>query len=127
MKITAKQAAFADAVVAGKTGSDAYRESYATRCSNKVVSVKAAELMANPKVKARIAELQAELKKASILDKQKSLELLSEIANGKGEEKSRDRIAAVKQISRMQGFDAPTQIEAKLEGSLLDQIRRGKS
>jgi hypothetical protein len=40
---------------------------------------------------------------------------------------TRDRIAAVKQLSRMQGFDAPTQIEAKIQGSLLDQIRRGKS
>jgi phage terminase small subunit len=127
MKITAKQIAFAEGILAGNTGSESYRRAYNTKASSRLVSVKAARLLANPTVAQWLSEMRAKLEKPSILDKQKSLELLTDIATSKKGTTTRDRISAVKQISRMQGFDAPTQIEAKIQGSLLDQIRRGKS
>jgi phage terminase small subunit len=127
MKITAKQQKFADCILAGNTGSDSYRKAYSTKGDNRSVARRAVELMANPKVEEYLAGVRAKLKKVTILDKQRSLEALTEIANAKKEQLTRDRIAAIKQISRMQGFDAPTKIEAKIQGSLLDQIRRGKA
>jgi hypothetical protein len=127
MKITAKQVAFAEGILAGNTGSESYRRAYNTKGSNRAVARKAVALMAHSGVAGYISEMRAKLEKPSILDKQKSLELLTDIATSKKGTTTRDRIAAVKQISRMQGFDAPTQIEAKIQGSLLDQIRRGKS
>lgn len=127
MKITAKQIAFAEGILAGNTGSESYRRAYNTRASTKLVSIKASRLLANPTVARWLSEMRAKLEKPTILNKQQALELLTEIISTSKGITTRDRIAAMKQLSRMQGFDAPTQIEAKIQGSLLDQIRRGKA
>jgi len=126
MELTSKQKAFADAYLAGATGSDSYRTAYNTKGNNRAVARKAVTLLTNPKVIAYLDQMRAELKKSTILDKQKSLERLTGIAQN-DKATHRDQIAAVKQLSRMLGFDAPQKIEAKVEGSLLYRIRKGKT
>ncbi|MDR3036941.1 MAG: terminase small subunit [Coriobacteriales bacterium] len=55
--LTPKQSAFADAVVSGMSYSDAYRSAYDCEASSPVtINRRAAELMANSKIKARVEE-----------------------------------------------------------------------
>lgn len=58
MSLTAKQEKFCQAIVSGMNQSDAYRHAYdASKTKPDVVNVKASQLMANGKVKVRVAEL----------------------------------------------------------------------
>lgn len=75
MELTAKQEAFAQAIVSGMSQADAYRRVYnAGSMKDSTIHVKACELMANGKVSARvkalrqpvIQELQYDLKQAMI-------------------------------------------------------------
>jgi hypothetical protein len=127
MKVTAKQIAFAEGILAGNTGSESYRRAYNTKGSNRAVARKAVALMAHSGVAGYISEMRQKLEKPTILNKQQALQILTDMVSTTKGITTRDRIAAMKQLSRMQGFDAPTQIEAKIQGSLLDQIRRGKA
>ena len=60
LKLTAKQEAFAQAIFAGKSQADAYRQSYdASGMTPKQVYEEASKLVRHPKVAQRIAELQS--------------------------------------------------------------------
>lgn len=64
--LTGKQEAFAQAVAAGKSLADAYREAYdCSRSKDSTVYPRASRLMASGKVKARVAELRAPAVEAS--------------------------------------------------------------
>lgn len=123
--LTSKQTAFADRILAGDTGSDSYRDSYNTRGSNKVVSVKAAELLAHKGVQAYLGTQRAILQKKKIIGMTRSLERLGEIIEG-DEVSDSDCIKAIERNAKMQGFDAPEKMELKVEGTLLYRIRKGK-
>ena len=127
-KLTAKQTAFADAILDGKTGSDAYRIAYNTKGSNRAVARKAVDLMKHPAIIAYIKDMRSRVQTKKIMDKQEMLQELTEIARAKkkeGKEATTTRVSAMERIAKMQGFDAPQKIEAKVEGSLLDRIRKG--
>jgi len=125
--MTAKQQAFANGILAGKTGSDAYRSAYGTKSSNNATIARQAHLLSNhPEIVAYIAKEQAKTADENLLTRKEAVGILAKIAKGKDRTaSSRDKIAAVAQVSRMLGYDSPTKVEVKVEGSLLHKIRNG--
>ena len=62
-------------------------------------------VMKDGKVLARIAELRKALESKALWTREKSVQVLSEVADmGKAQE----RVAAVKELNSMHGFNAPT-------------------
>lgn len=53
--LTTKQRAFADAIIAGKSAAQAYREAYGSKASDKTISSEAAKLRKHPGISAYIA------------------------------------------------------------------------
>ena len=122
MTLTAKQEAFAQAIASGMNQSDAYRSAYdASNTKPDVVSVKASQLMADGKVTVRVAELQAELADKQLWTRVDSVTELADIARG-AESKAAEKIAAIKELNLMHGFNAPTKIE--MGGVLIHRIER---
>ena len=122
MTLTSKQEQFAQAIASGMNQSDAYRAAYdASKTKPEVVSVKASQLMANGKVTVRVASLQAELAEKQLWTRQDSVIELADIARGV-ESKAAEKIAAIKELNLMHGFNAPTKIE--LGGVLIHRIER---
>ena len=120
MALTAKQEAFAQAVAGGMNQSDAYRASYdASKTKPEVVSVKASQLMADGKVSVRVSELKAELAAKRLWTREDSVTELAEIARG-AESKPAEKVAAIKELNVMHGFNAPTKLE--LGGSLIHRV-----
>jgi len=123
--LSAKQIAFADFILKGSTGSDAYRGAYNTRGSTRAVARKAVDLVAHKGVRVYMATERAKQDKAKMLDRAKSLELLAGIAQSP-KATNRDKISAIERTAKMCGYDAPEKMELKVEGSLLYRIRKGK-
>lgn len=122
MTLTAKQEAFAQAVSGGMNQSDAYRSAYdASKTKPDVVSVKASQLMADGKVAVRVAELQAALADKQLWTRIDSVTELADIARG-AESKAAEKIAAIKELNLMHGFNAPTKVE--IAGNLIHRIER---
>jgi len=122
MTLTAKQEQFAQAIASGMNQSDAYRKAYeAGGMKASSVTEKASELAANVKVTSRVTELQAELAEKQLWTRQDSVTELAEIARGV-ESKAAEKIAAIKELNLMHGFNAPTKIE--LGGVLIHRIER---
>jgi phage terminase small subunit len=121
--MTHKQKLFADGILSGKTGSDAYRHAYPdSKAHSGVIAVKAHQLSNHPEIKALIAKERAAMRKKDILSREESLGILAKIA--RKPDKQTTAIAAIERAAKMQGFDVPQAIEMKIEGSLLDRIRR---
>ena len=67
MSLTSKQEKFIQALVAGKSQRQAYKEAYnATKMKNETIDTRACELLKNSKVKARYNELLEEHKKKAL-------------------------------------------------------------
>ena len=67
MSLTSKQEKFIQALVAGKSQRQAYKEAYnATKMKDETIDVRACELLKNSKVKARYNELLEEHKKKAL-------------------------------------------------------------
>ncbi len=126
MNLTPKQQAFADAILKGLQPSAAYRSAGYADASVAVVSVRAQEYLKKPNVRRYLSDQRRKLEEKSILSKQAILEKLSEIACDK-EATNTDKIRAMERFAKMLGYDAPQKIEAKVEGSLLYRIRKGKT
>ena len=122
MTLTAKQEQFAQAIASGMNQSDAYRAAYdAGGMKASSVTEKASELANNVKVTSRVAELQAQLAEKQLWTRQDSVTELAEIARGP-ESKAAEKIAAIKELNLMHGFNAPTKIE--MGGVLIHRIER---
>ena len=122
MTLTAKQEAFAQGMASGLNQSDAYRAAYdASGMKPSSVTEKASELAANVKVTSRVAELQAALADKQLWTRIDSVIELADIARGVVS-KVTDRIAAIKELNLMHGFNAPTKVE--LGGVLIHRIER---
>ncbi len=81
MKLTAKQAAFAQAIVSGMNQSDAYRNAYnAGTMKSETIHKKACAVMKVGKVGGRIKELRAEIDKVYVLDTAKLIREAARIA-----------------------------------------------
>lgn len=114
MTITAKQEKFAQCVSDGMSQADAYRASFEVNPSTKpeTVQANASRLMANSMVAARVMELREALAEKALWTREDSIRALSRIASGGDDEaKPSDRVAAVKAINTMHGWDAPQKID----------------
>lgn len=114
-------------MLGGATMADAYTAAGYRACSNKQATSKnAVKLTRVPVVAAALAAGRAALAEEDLLSRREAVGILARIAKGKDKRAStRDRIAATAQASKMLGYDAPSKVEVKLEGSLLHKIRNG--
>lgn len=120
MKLTAKQEAFAQAMADGASQADAYRKSYGQgRMSDTTIHQKASRLMG--KVQARVTELRGKLEAKALWTRERSVAVLADIADGM-ECKAVERVAAVKELNAMHGFNAPAKVE--LQGAITVIERR---
>lgn len=75
--LTAKQEAFANAVIAGASPVEAYREAgYSQRMSRAAQSVEAQKLLANPKISLKIEEARAEATEYALWSRETAIERL---------------------------------------------------
>ncbi len=110
VKLTKRMDGFAQSVASGKNQSDAYRENYSTKTmADKSVWVEASLLAKCPKVSIRIEEIKKEVANEQLWTKLKSIKVLAKIAEEGQTESS--RIAAVKELNAMHGFNGPSKLE----------------
>ena len=122
LNLTAKQTAFADGLLDGRTGSDAYRFAYNTRASNRVVAGKAVGLRKNPAVQAYVAREQSKLDHAKTLTRIEKRQILAEIVNDP-KSTAMDKIKAIVLDNRMCGHDKPEAAESFRLDDLLALVR----
>ena len=107
--LTAKQEAFAQAIASGKTQADAYRLAYnADKQKDATLWSNASRLMADSKVLARVDELRGKLEKKELWTREMSVKAL---IGAYKEGNPTAKIAAVKELNAMHGFNAPTRLD----------------
>lgn len=107
--LTAKQEAFAQAIASGKTQADAYRLAYnADKQKDATLWSNASRLMADSKVLARVDELRGKLEKKELWTREMSVKAL---IGAYKEGNPTAKIAAVKELNAMHGFNAPTKLD----------------
>ena len=105
--LTSKQESFCKLIIEGNTQIDAYKGAYnAESMAANTISRKASLLASKGYIRARIAELCAEITKDWIWERQNSVRVLAAIALRK-ENAPKDQISAVKELNNMYGFNAP--------------------
>lgn len=117
--LTIKQEAFASAIANGKTQADAYRSAYnAENMKENSVWTNASKLMSDAKVAQRVEELRKGLEKKELWTREMSVKaLIGAYKDGNPTAK----IAAVKELNAMHGFNAPTQLNVTTR--LLDPLQ----
>ena len=123
-RLTAKQEAFAQAIVDGKRPSEAFRLAYPDqKASPKIVSVKAAQAQNHPTIAGRIAELRGMLTKKKTLERDEKRLLLAATVRGT-KELSDAQMKAIEIDNKMAGHNEPEQLKVTGLGSLLQKIRQ---
>ncbi|MGW8158720.1 MAG: terminase small subunit [Desulfoprunum sp.] len=110
MTLTPKQEAFCLAYLETGNASEAYRKAYQVRITTtkKSINESASALLATPKISSRIEELRAKIIEKFVWERHDSLIVLSGIARS-ATEPATSRIAAVKELNAMHGYNAPSQ------------------
>lgn len=120
MALTAKQESFAQAVADGMSQSDAYRKAYdAGNMKDQVIQNKASLLMKG-EAGVRVGLLREQLASKGMWSRQDSVAELADIARGV-ESKPAEKVAAIKELNIMHGFNAPTKIELGGEISVIER------
>lgn len=108
VKLTAKQEAFCQGIADGLGQADAYRAAYdAEAMKDSTVYPHASRLMNNDKVKARIAELKAQVAEKQLWTREMSVKALVRAYN---EGNSSAKVAAVKELNSMHGYNEPAKL-----------------
>jgi phage terminase small subunit len=124
--LTAKQERFCQAIIEGMTQADAYRTAYnASKMADKTIHERASVLMADNKIKARVAELRERVVSAKIMSAKERLEWLTGII-GNEKEKTDNRLKAVDLMNKMQGeyvqkIDASVNADVNINIELSDE------
>lgn len=138
IKLRPNREKFAVLVASGMAQTQAYREAYPnTKSVNSTLWANSSRLMANDTVLARVKELKEESAKRVMWKREDSIRELSEIALRKahidkntGEitpgAKDNDRIAAIKELNGMEGFNAPVKQEHTITERMTLADLRGK-
>mgnify|MGYP000388240451 CR=1 FL=1 len=109
--LTAKQEAFCQAIADGKNQADAYRHAYdAGKMKAETIQQTASRLMTDRKVRARVTSLRKDLAEKSLWTREESVLVLREVLED-GDARHSDKIASVKVLNDMQGFNAPVKSE----------------
>lgn len=114
MTLTPKQERFCQCIADGMSQADAYRNAFDVKPTTKpeTVQANASRLMSDSMVSARVKELRDMLTEKAIWTREDSARVLSEIALGHDEQgKTSDRVAAVKELNAMHGFNAAIKTE----------------
>lgn len=107
--LTIKQEAFASAIANGKTQADAYRSAYnAENMKESTLWSNASRLMADSKVAARVEDLRKQLENKQLWTREMSVKAL---IGAYKEGNPTAKIAAVKELNAMHGFNAPTKLD----------------
>lgn len=118
--LTAKQEEFVQNIIQGMSQADAYRSAYSTKnMSDKTIWENASRLMADSKVKARVAELRGQLDKETIMSAQERLEWLTDLVNGGA--MVQDKLRAIDIMNKMTG-EYVTKVEGSLNVSKLEDL-----
>jgi phage terminase small subunit len=127
-KLTIKQELFCQKYINCGNASEAYRNSYcASKMKPDTIKRKAFDVLHNGNVSATIENMKDDIKKLNLWTAEKSVKVLSEIAENKTGEtfkddagkdiniscKHVDRISAVKELNSMHGFKSDTVIDLK--------------
>lgn len=125
-KLTAKEAAFAQAIVAGKTQADSYRGAYSTKAKPEVIAVAANRVANRARVIHRITELRNLAAKPSLLTRTRKLEKLAamvETVMASKQQLTPDQLKALEIDNKMQGHNEAEKIKVSGLGGLLQKIR----
>lgn len=116
--LTPKQEAFAQGLADGMSQAAAYRQAYPKSQAWKDATVwrKASLAAANGDVQARVEAIRAELAERNLWSRTDSVRVLREVAESG--EKGAERVAAVKELNAMHGFNAPQRLEHSLDASI---------
>lgn len=107
--MTPKQEAFVQAIASGMTQADAYRSAYnAENMKENSVWTNASKLMADAKVAQRVEELRSKLEKKELWTREMSVKAL---IGAYKEGNPTAKIAAVKELNAMHGFNEPTRLD----------------
>lgn len=123
-RLTAKQEAFCQALAAGSSQSDAYRQAYTVKASTSAATIaaSASRLMADPKISTRLDEIRNVMAEAIAWTREDSARALIEIVRGEDPSASA-KIAAVKELNAMFGFNAPEKPGIAGQGYTLTVVR----
>lgn len=110
-KLTEKQEKFCQRIADGMNQTEAYRSAYSAKNqTEKTLWANASRIANNSKVLARVSALKAQLAKKQLWTRERSVLLLGNIAVGINE-KSSDRISAIKELNAMHGYNEPAKME----------------
>lgn len=117
-ELTQKQEGFAQDVASGMSQRQAALKNYDFKegISNEVVDPYASVLMANPKIKARVAELQKQAEEGAILDRKARQAMLTNFAMDETVSNS-DRLSALDKLNKMSGDYSET-IRQEISGQI---------
>jgi hypothetical protein len=110
-KLSPRLEKFAQGVANGLSQAEAYRQAFQNSLNWKDATVwnKSSAIMRRGEVLARVDELRADLEKQALWSRMDSVATLKPIALAA--EKDSDRIAAVKVLNEMHGYNAPIRTE----------------
>lgn len=119
-QLTDKQEKFAQLVVDGESQAESYRQAYdASNMTDSATGVEASRTAALPHVSLRINQLRDELEEMRLWTRLDSIKTLKEVAEEKGEGfKNSDRVAAVKALNSMNGWDKQTIDHTSSDGTM---------
>ena len=119
--LTAKQEAFVQNIIQGMSQADAYRSAYSCKkMSDKTIWENASRLMADSKVKARVAELRGQLAKETIMTAQERLEWLTGLVQDNFTPTDH-KLRAVDIMNKMTG-EYVTKVEGNLNVTKLEDL-----
>jgi hypothetical protein len=115
-----KQEHFAQCIADGMTQADAYRTAYdASNMKDSSIHVNASKLLADAKVKQRVAELKEKLVSKSLWSREMSVKaLVSSYKVAQGQNNASGMTGAIKELNAMHGFNAPQKVDISGELSL---------
>ena len=120
-ELTTQQEKFAQLIASGKNRSDAYREAYpkSRRWKKEALWANSSALANDARVSVRISELKQAVEEQCLWTREDSVRTLREVAADEAS-KGSEKVAAVKALNDMHGFDAPKQVN--IGGSVLEQL-----
>lgn len=112
MAWTDKKEGFSQGIARGLNQSDAYRAAFnASRMKPETIHKRASELMRDREVAGRIAGLKADLAEKALWEREDSVKELSAIARDAETARPSERVAAIKELNAMHGYNAPQKID----------------
>lgn len=119
---------FAHEYVIDWNGTRSYRVAYPKVNSDNTAAANAYKLLRNTQIKDYIEEIQKDLAKLAGISALYNIKHLTDILEAEGEEKesTRDRIAAVKVVNDMLGWNAPVKKDITLDDKIISPEDREK-